>query len=74
MFLHFSDLKRYITRHGGSCLYSQLLKWQRSGGQQFKANPGKNISKIPSQPISQVWWHAAVIPSIPDAVGRRIVV
>jgi hypothetical protein len=66
-------LKQYFrTKHGGSCLYSQLFKRQRSGILQFQASPGKQLMKPPSQTVRWAWWYGPVISAMQVALGRRI--
>jgi hypothetical protein len=44
------------------------------GGAMAQGQPGKRVSKTPSQQISQAWWHAPVIPAVQDAVERKITI
>jgi hypothetical protein len=39
-----------------------------------QGQPRPKVSKIPSQPISQVGWHMSVVPATWEAIGGRITV
>jgi hypothetical protein len=34
--------------------------------------PWQKVNETTSQPISQAWWHAPVIPATRKATGRRV--
>jgi hypothetical protein len=55
----------------GSCLQSPLLGKQ-TGKTVIQGQSNQKVSKVPSQPISQMWWCVPVFPAKREAEARRI--
>jgi hypothetical protein len=64
-----------VRAEPGMVVHAYNSSYRReNGGIVVRGQPGQNVSKDPSQPISQLWWPVFVVLSCVRSIGRRITV
>jgi hypothetical protein len=70
-----SIVRQDMVAHVCNLSYSGVRDQETKTGRiEVGGQPAQEVSKIPSQSISQAWCCAPVIPAMQEAIVRRIIV